>query len=155
MARGTGNRRLDRVRVRRDHIRRGSRVRPHGPRGPRWRLSARSSRREMAAVRGLLPGRGETLVWPWEFSGPEPGLGHSSHGLFTRSDACHWHLSLPSLFIRYGDPLGPNRLQSLGVVHADDLVDPADEGGHLDVDARHVLTPTAEAPGYQAWYRKR
>ena len=38
------------------------------------------------------------------------------------------------------------RHQPLQVVDADDLVDPSDEGGDLDVDAGHVLPAAAEAP---------
>ena len=36
------------------------------------------------------------------------------------------------------------------VVDWDDLIDPADEGGDLDVDAGHVLTAAPEAPADEA-----
>ena len=38
----------------------------------------------------------------------------------------------------------------LRVVDRDDLIDPADEGGDLDVDAGHVLTAAPEAPADEA-----
>lgn len=38
----------------------------------------------------------------------------------------------------------------LKIVDADDLVDPADEGRHLDIDTRHVGPAAAESPGHQA-----
>jgi hypothetical protein len=41
------------------------------------------------------------------------------------------------------------RWGKLRVVDGDDLVDPADEGGHLHVDARHVAPAAAEAPRHQ------
>ena len=40
--------------------------------------------------------------------------------------------------------------RSLGVVHTDDLVDPADEGGDLDVHPRNVFSTTPESPGDKA-----
>ena len=39
---------------------------------------------------------------------------------------------------------------SLGVVHADNLVDPSNEGGDLDIYPWHVFSPTAEAPRHKA-----
>jgi len=39
---------------------------------------------------------------------------------------------------------------SLGVVHADNLVDPSNEGGDLDIHPWHVFSPTAEAPRNKA-----
>ena len=41
------------------------------------------------------------------------------------------------------------RRRRLQVVDADDLVDPPDEGGDLDVDAGHVLPAAAEAPRHE------
>ena len=40
--------------------------------------------------------------------------------------------------------------QLLQVIDTDDLVDPPDEGGDLDVDAGHVLPAAAEAPADEA-----
>ena len=39
---------------------------------------------------------------------------------------------------------------SLGVVHADNLVDPSNEGGDLDIHPWHVFSPTPEAPRHKA-----
>lgn len=44
----------------------------------------------------------------------------------------------------------PQSSGSLGVVHTDNLVDPADEGGDLDVHPRHVFSTAAESPRYEA-----
>jgi hypothetical protein len=39
--------------------------------------------------------------------------------------------------------------ESLGVVDTDDLVDPPDEGRHLDIHTGHVLTAAPETPGHK------
>lgn len=40
-------------------------------------------------------------------------------------------------------------IRGLRTVDADDLVDPTDEGGYLDVDTRYGFPATAETPRHQ------
>ena len=61
--------------------------------------------------------------------------------LFTLCYGAHWvHVSV----------LPGELFTSLGVVHTNDLVYPANEGRHLDIDPGHVFPATAEAPGDKA-----
>ena len=68
---------------------------------------------------------------------------HMPHPESSHCDAVH-RMSFTTLCMSFTDYLFTD-VGSPQAVDADDLVDPANEGGHLDIDARNVLPATAES----------
>lgn len=105
--------------------------------------------RRPLAAHGLQPGR-KSGIWPWEFNTRPGRLCRAlATSIFTRVGATRTPQCCPGFgrLCPISGGLCARESRSLGVVHTDDLVDPADEGGDLDVHPWHVFSTTPESPG--------